>query len=57
MVGATELTEYNVAYAQEQYRQFVCVFVGTAAGISRATLERLPTVLYFSTFYILGRNK
>ncbi|KAK7697591.1 hypothetical protein SLS64_013410 [Diaporthe eres] len=57
MVGATEIAESNVAYTHEQHSGLVCVFAGATAGIGRATLERLATMLHSSTFYILGRNK
>lgn len=57
MVGAVAITESNLAYAQEQHSSLVCVFAGATAGIGRATLERLATILHSSTFYILGRNK
>lgn len=57
MVGATAIAECNVAYAQQQHSQLVCVFAGATAGIGRATLERLATMLHSSAFYILGRNK
>lgn len=57
MVGALAIAESNLAYAQEQHSSLVCVFAGATAGIGRATLERLATMLHSSTFYILGRNK
>lgn len=57
MVGATEIADGNVAYALEQHSGLVCVFAGATAGIGRATLERLVSMLHSSTFYILGRNK
>lgn len=57
MVGATEIAENNVAYTNEQHTGLVCVFAGATAGIGRATLERLATMVHSSTFYILGRNK
>lgn len=57
MVGVATIVESNLAYAHEQHSSFVCVFVGATAGIGRATLERLATMLHSSTFYILGRNK
>lgn len=57
MVGATAIVESNLVYAQEQHGGLVCVFAGATAGIGRATLERLATMLRSSTFYILGRNK
>ena len=57
MVGATAITESNVAYAREQHSGLVCVFAGATAGIGRATLERLATMLHSSTFYIIGRDK
>lgn len=57
MVGAVAIAESNLAYAQEQHSSLVCVFAGATAGIGRATLERLATMLHSSTFYILGRNK
>lgn len=57
MVGATEIAKNNVAYTDEQHSGLVCVFAGATAGIGRATLERLATMVHSSTFYILGRNK
>lgn len=57
MVGAAAITETNDAYARGQHSGLVCVFAGATAGIGRATLERLATMLHSSTFYILGRNK
>lgn len=57
MVGATEIAESNLAYEKEKHGGLVCVFAGATAGIGRATLERLTTMLHSSSFYILGRNK
>lgn len=57
MVDTTEVRESNAAFAKEQHSRLVCVFAGATAGIGRATLERLATMIYVSTFYILGRNR
>lgn len=57
MVDRTAVIESNAAYAGEQHSQLVCVFAGATSGIGRATLECLATMIYSSTFYVLGRNR
>ena len=57
MVGATAITKSDIAHEQEKHSGLMSVFTGATAGIGRATLERLDTMLHSSTFYILGRSK
>jgi NADP-dependent 3-hydroxy acid dehydrogenase YdfG len=56
MVATISVKESNTRFAAQQHKGLVCVFAGATSGIGLGTLERMVTMLYSSTFYVLGRS-
>lgn len=57
MVKVDSVIEINERFASERHERIVCVFAGATSGIGMGTLQRLATMLYSSTFYVLGRSE
>lgn len=47
----------NVRFTDEHHTGLVCVFAGATSGIGSSTLERVFTMVFDSTFYIIGRSE
>lgn len=57
MVKLADIVASNSRFASEHHEGRVCVFAGATSGIGLGTLRRLATMIYSSTFYILGRSE
>ena len=54
---ARAIIESNEMFASKHQEGAVCVFIGATSGIGWGTLRRMATMLYSSTFYVLGRSE
>ncbi|KAH8646021.1 hypothetical protein BGZ60DRAFT_438356 [Tricladium varicosporioides] len=57
MIKITTIIESNERFASQQHEGLVCVFIGATSGIGMGTLRKMATMLYSSTFYVLGRSE
>jgi len=56
MVSISVVKQSNATFAKQHAESLVVVLAGATSNLGAGTLEQLATMLYASTFYVLGRS-
>ncbi|KAH7329940.1 hypothetical protein BKA65DRAFT_508063, partial [Rhexocercosporidium sp. MPI-PUGE-AT-0058] len=57
MVKLMTIRQENARFTNEHHAGYVFVFAGATSGIGASTLERMATMVFDSTFYVIGRSR